>query len=251
MMRVEGRGNDGDMSTSKEATLHQRILGDIEGRIVSGEWPPGHRIPFELALAEHYSCSRMTVNKVLTQLARAGLIIRHKRSGSFVSQPRAQSAVLEIHDIQSEVQSLNLPYSHRIIKLGKRRGQQADSRRLESDGPMSTLEILCIHYAGKQPFCLEDRIINLDVVPDAGDIDFDLLPPGPWLLNQVPWSAAEHQIRAVAADGQEATHLSIAEGMSCLVIERRTWSGAGPVTHVRLTYPGDRHTLVARFTPSS
>ncbi|MGG2473725.1 histidine utilization repressor, partial [Rhizobium sp. BR5] len=31
-------------------TLHQRILSDIEGRIVSGEWPPGHRLPFEVDL---------------------------------------------------------------------------------------------------------------------------------------------------------------------------------------------------------
>ena len=65
------RGTVGGMTTGKEATLHQRILSDIESRIVSGDWPPGHRIPFELALAEQYDCSRMTVNKVLTQLARA------------------------------------------------------------------------------------------------------------------------------------------------------------------------------------
>jgi GntR family histidine utilization transcriptional repressor len=35
------------------------------------------------------------------------------------------------------------------------------------------------------------------------------------------------------------------------VVERRTWSHAGPVTFVRLTYPGDNHTLVARFAPAS
>ncbi|WP_411196868.1 GntR family transcriptional regulator, partial [Rhizobium sp.] len=60
------------MNPSKDPTLHQRILSEIEGRIVSGEWPPGHRIPFEVDLATQYDCSRMTVNKVLTQLAKAG-----------------------------------------------------------------------------------------------------------------------------------------------------------------------------------
>ena len=67
------------------STFHQRILGDIEGKIVSGEWPIGHRIPFEIDLAREYGVSRMTVNKVLTQLARAGLIERVK-----VSSPRNQ-----------------------------------------------------------------------------------------------------------------------------------------------------------------
>ena len=113
----------GRMATIKEATLHQRILSDIEGQIVSGAWPPGHRIPFEMALAEQYDCSRMTVNKALTQLARAGLIERRKRSGSFVTHPQAQSAVLEIHDIKSEVLSLNLSYSHKLVKLAERRGR--------------------------------------------------------------------------------------------------------------------------------
>jgi GntR family histidine utilization transcriptional repressor len=47
----------------------------------------------------------------------------------------------------------------------------------------------------------------------------------------------------------DAQLLAIPAGTACLVIERRTWSGAGPITHVRLIYPGDRHVLVARFAP--
>lgn len=241
----------GGMTTGKEATLHQRILSDIEGQIVSGAWPPGHRIPFELALAEQYDCSRMTVNKALTQLARAGLIERRKRSGSFVTHPLAQSAVLEIHDIKSEVQSLNLPYSHKLVKRTERRDRSEDARRLQFAGSVPVLEISCIHYAGPRPFCLEDRVINLDAVPEAAKADFATLPPGPWLLNQVPWSTAEHQIRAISAEGEAAASLDVPKGTACLVVERRTWSSSGPITHVRLTYPGDRHSLVARFTPSS
>jgi GntR family histidine utilization transcriptional repressor len=56
-------------------------------------------------------------------------------------------------------------------------------------------------------------------------------------------------IRAMPASAEDAEALEIASGTACLVIERRTWSGAGPITHVRLTYPGDRHALVARFAP--
>ena len=225
----------GGMTTGKEATLHQRILSDIEGQIVSGAWPPGHRIPFELALAEQYDCSRMTVNKALTQLARAGLIERRKRSGSFVTHPLAQSAVLEIHDIKSEVQSLNLPYSHKLVKRTERRDRPEDARRLQFAGSVPVLEISCIHYAGPRPFCLEDRVINLDAVPEAAKADF----------------ATEHQTRAISAEGEAAASLDVPKGTACLVVERRTWSSTGPITHVRLTYPGDRHSLVARFTPSS
>lgn len=73
--------------------LYQRIRGDIESRILSGDWPPGHRVPFEHELMESYDCSRMTVNKVLSALAVAGLVERRRRAGSFVSRPRVQSAI--------------------------------------------------------------------------------------------------------------------------------------------------------------
>ncbi len=127
--------------------MHQRILSDIEGRIVSGDWPPGHRIPFEVDLATQYDCSRMTVNKVLTQLAKVTLIERRKKSGSFVTQPQAQSAVLEIHDIKAEVQSLNLPYSYAVSKKTSRKAKAEDSRRLELPVASSVVEVVCIHNA--------------------------------------------------------------------------------------------------------
>jgi GntR family transcriptional regulator, histidine utilization repressor len=105
--------------------------------------------------------------------------------------------------------------------------------------------------AGGRPFCLERRLINLVTVPEAALVEFNDVSPSQWLLRQIPWTSAEHRIHAAAASSDDAAVLEIAEGTACLVVERRTWSGSGPVTHVRLTYPGDRHALVANFTPAS
>jgi GntR family transcriptional regulator, histidine utilization repressor len=239
------------MDQGRDITLHQRIVNDIEGRIVSGEWPPGHRIPFELELTKEYDCSRMTVNKALTQLAKAGLIERRKKSGSFVTQPQAQSAVLEIHDIAAEVKSLNLAYSFSVARRAKRKAGADDIRRLELQPDSQVVEVVCIHHAGGRPFCLEERLISLATVPEAEEADFSTVPPGSWLISQIPWSSAEHRIHAVAAGSEAAALLDIPRNTACLVVERRTWSNVGPVTHVRFTYPGDKHALVARFTPAS
>ncbi|MFN7103077.1 MAG: histidine utilization repressor [Pseudorhizobium sp.] len=236
---------------SPNLTLHQRILSDVEGKIVSGEWPPGHRLPFEVELAAQYDCSRMTVNKVMTQLAKSGLIKRRKKSGSFVARPQAQSAVLEITDIEAEVRSLNLPYSFAVKHRAIRPAAGGDLQVFDVSTPTDVLEIVCIHFAGERQFCVEERLINLTNVPDAAEADFDRVSPGQWLLGEVPWSTAEHRIRAVAASAEMAAMLDIAKASPCLLIERRTWSGSGPLTYVRLTYPGDSHSLVARFTPAS
>lgn len=242
---------EANQSGPDDRTLHQRIQSDIENKIVSGVWPVGFRIPFEVELAKEYGCSRMTVNKVLTQLARAGLIDRIKRSGSFVSQPQTQSAVLEIGDIRKEVESLKLPYEFSIIQRAQRRATAADRMRLEVPPTATLLEVTCLHRAGRRAFCLEERLISLGTVPEAAAAAFTETPPGQWLLRQVPWSTAEHRIHASAADSATAHALAVEPGTACLVIERRTWSGAGPITQVRLTYPGDRHALTATFTPSA
>lgn len=238
----EGRG---------EETLHRRIRGDIEARIVSGEWPPGTRVPFEMELAAQYNCSRMTVNKAMTELARAGLIERRKKSGSFVKQPKFQSAVLELHDITREVQSLNVAHSHRIEKRELRKANAADRARLGLDGASKILEVVTLHRAGRTPFCLEDRLINLSAVPEAEAEDFVAMAPGTWLIEKVPWNEAEHRIHAAAAKAAEATLLDVPLGTACLVVERRTFGANGPVTQVRTIYPGESHALTARFTPST
>lgn len=234
-----------------DSTLHSRILAEIEGRIVSGEWPPGHRLPFEVDLAAHYNCSRMTVNKVLAQLVRAGLIERRKKSGTVVTQPRAQSAILDIHDIKEEVQSLKLAYAYQLISRTRRSAGPDDMLRLGLSGATEVIDLRCLHFAGAKPFCLEERLISLATVPQAADFDFSSVAPGPFLLAQIPWTAAQHTIHAVNADREQAKRLELEARQACLVVERQTWAQAQPVTRVRFTYPGDRHMLTAHFQPTA
>jgi GntR family histidine utilization transcriptional repressor len=231
-------------------SLHERILSDLRGRIVSGDWPPGHRIPFEHELSAAYRCSRMTVNKALTELAKAGLIERRRRAGSFVTQPKSQSAVLEIKDVESEIQALGVPYRYELLERRKRTSRAGDRADLGLVAAVPILDVTCRHFASNQPFCLEERLISLAAVPEAAEQDFVAEAPGRWLLTRVPWTEAEHRIRASGADAAVASALGLAPGTPCLSVERRTWSFAHPVTFVRLTYPGSAHELLAHFTPA-
>lgn len=234
----------------ESGALHQRIYSDLEAKILSGEWPPGHRIPFELDLTAQYGCSRMTVNKALGRLADSGLIERRRKAGSFVRRPGSEAAVLDIHDIRTEVEALNLAYRFAVLRRRKRVAEPADLARIASKAGAPLLELRVLHHAGDEPFCMEDRLIDLDTVPAAADETFEALAPGPWLVARVPWSEAEHTIGACAASADMARTLLLDRGEACLVIHRRTWQSGAPVTHVRLVYPADRHKLVARFTPS-
>ena len=233
---------DGD-----KPTLYKRIRADIEKRILTGEWPPGHRIPFEHELVARYGCSRMTVNKALSELAQADLIERRRRAGSFVRRPPQQSAVLQIADHRAEIPGLGRSYGYELIgrKLRAEHAPDRDRLGVETAGP--DVALACRLAAAPGPFPIEDRLIDLASVPHAATADFAREPPGSWLLHHVPWTEAEHTISAIVADDRTAEALDIAVGAPCLVIDRYTWRSARTITAVRLLYPGDSHRRVARF----
>jgi GntR family transcriptional regulator, histidine utilization repressor len=245
------------LSTPRPATpgkapisLHARILSDIQTLILSGEWAPGRKIPVEHELMKQYKCSRMTVSKVLTQLANARMIERRRKLGSFVSRPHSQSAVLTIPDIKAEVTALGQPYTFQVLRRARRRSTREDKALLGSEKSIPVLELVCLHLAGTQPFCYEQRLINLEAVPQVAKEDFEYIPPGTWLLQSVPWSLAEHRIRAAEAEGETAAALKVRPKSAVLTIERKTRSGESTaITFVRLTYPGELHELVASFAP--
>jgi GntR family transcriptional regulator, histidine utilization repressor len=230
--------------------LYQRIRADLEDKILSGRWPPGHRMPFEHELVETYQCSRMTVNKVMSGLAAAGLIERKRRLGSFVAKPVVQSAVLHIPDIQAEIAKRGEAYGYELMTRKRRKATKDDLERLGTERSCDVLVLSCRHIAKGRPFAYEERLINLDVVAAASEVDFTSVPPGTWLLGHVPWNEAEHQITACLAEDDARKALMLKKPAACLVVERRTWRKSKIITAVRVTYPNDLYRLTARFTPA-
>jgi len=231
--------------------LHQRIRGDIETRIRSGEWAPGHRVPFETELMAQYGCARMTANKAMAALVDAGLIVRRKRAGSFVARPKVHAPVLNIPDIQSAIVARGEAYAFRLLSRRVRSASREAPEEVELASGGKLLELEGVHDAAGRPFALERRLVSLKAAPDMGDADFDAEPPGAWLLEHVAWTEAESRISAVNADADVARILALDPGAACLVVDRRTWRGPDHVTRVRQVFPGEAYDLVARFGPGT
>jgi GntR family transcriptional regulator, histidine utilization repressor len=225
------------------------IRAEIEGRIRSGEWRPGHRVPSEHELMEQYGCSRMTVHKALSALAHAGLLVRRRRSGTVVAMPANEETVLEIHDIEAEITATKRSYGYELQHRQVRPASPEEAERLRVEPGARILSLRALHSADGRPFVLENRLVNLAVVPEAEAQPFRAGPSGSWLLRRIPWTDAEHAIRAVPAGARAAEALAIRKGAPCLQVERRTWQSGVPVTFVQLLYPGERHQLVGRFGP--
>lgn len=229
---------------------YAEIRRSLEQSILSGAWPPGHRVPSEQELVARYGCSRMTVNRAMSELAASGMVIRRRRTGTVVALPVSQKSVLKIQNIPEEVAREGRNYRYELRSRLLRRASRRDAERLKVSAGDTVLAVKSLHYADGIPLVAEDRLINLAVVPDARDVDFSNIASGSWLLAKVQWREAEHLIRATNATAEMARLLEIAANDACLVVERSTWLDAGIVTHVELTYPGSRYQLTVRFNPS-
>lgn len=237
--------------TAAEPTLHKRIRAEISQRILSGDWSPGQRIPFEHELMADYGCSRMTVNRALTPLADSGMIVRRRRAGTFVAHPPIHSAVLDIPDLEAEITARGQAYDYEWLSQTVRTATTSESADLKLAEPGPVLAFRGLHRASGKPFALEERLIDLATVPAAAEANFQQIPPGKWLLSEIPWTQAEHTIRAINPTSAIANLLKIPTATACLSLARRTLRGNDPVTWVRMTFPGDSYEMIARFTPGS
>jgi len=230
---------------------YREIHDSLRAMIISGAWPPGFKLPSEPELARSFDCARMTIGKALAALADKGFITRRRRAGTTVNAPRPQETVLEIHDIEAEVRAAGHEYRYECLEREARPATADDAALLNVAIGTPVLGLAGLHRTDGRPHALEERLINLQAVPDARRERFSRVSPGGWLLSRIPWTEAEHQISALNANSLIAQRLEIARHKACLCIERRTWHQGRRITYVRLIYPCDQHRLVARFQHGS
>ena len=193
----------------------------------------------------------MTVNKALSQLAKSGLIERRRRSGSFVARPRSQAAILEIHDIKAEVQALGRPYRYELVARALRRATPPTGSASMLPTGSSVVELSCRHFAGKKPFCLEERLISLAAVPEARERELrrDRARTVAARPRAVECGRA-HDPRHRRRTPRLRLRSTSPKGSACLVVERRTWSADQPVTMCASPMPATATRWSARFAPS-
>jgi len=120
--------------------------------ILRGEYGPGDRLPTEHELCERFGISRTPVIRALTELAEEGVVLRHRRRGTFVNPhwiPR-RSGLREVRivvpegpwepmlrqatpdDIEINVVTVPRPDLHRVVTHAVAEGQAPDLAVIDS-----------------------------------------------------------------------------------------------------------------------
>jgi GntR family transcriptional regulator len=70
---------------SRKLPLSYQLAQILRAEVLAGRFPPGAKIPPEVALARQYGVSFATVRQALRSLEEEGLISRHRARGTFVA----------------------------------------------------------------------------------------------------------------------------------------------------------------------
>ncbi len=241
------------MSSEPPALNHEmlphylRLKRMIVERIEAGDWPPKHRIPSESELVREFGVSRMTINRALRELTIEGRIVRVQGVGTFVAEPKAQTALFEVRNIAEEIRQRGHLHSAQVLTLREEPAASEPARNLGLRVGEPIFHSLLLHCENGVPVQIEDRFVVPAMAPDYLDQDFTRITPYVYLTKAAPISQAEHEIEAVIATPNERRLLKIAAGEPCLSLRRLTWSGGRLVSVVRLLYPGSRYRVSGRF----
>jgi GntR family histidine utilization transcriptional repressor len=215
--------------------------------IREGRWRVGDQLPTEAQLVAQFAVSRMTANRALRELQLEGLLRREQGRGSFVAPLERVAARLELRDLQADVAARGHHHEAKVLRLLEQRAdaEAAHALGLDLGAPVYFAELL--HREQGEPLQLEQRWVVPSAAPAFLQQDFRQMTPTAYLLQVAPLTAAQYQIEALAANGEQALHLNVPLGSPCLLVQRLSHGAKGPVSWARLLHPGGRYVLQGSF----
>ena len=226
---------------------YEQVKGWIRQHISSGAWKPGDPVPSEAALMERFAISRMTAHRALRELSTEGLVTRVQGSGTRVAQLHRISSQLVIRDIHEEVTERGHVHATRVLKVAREPAGPEVAQSLALRKGARVFHTVLVHLENGVPIQYEDRYVNPQAAPGYLETDFSSTSPTLHLLQHAPLTEATYAIEACLPTADEARALDIRTSEPCLVMLRRTVSGAHVASVARQLYPGTRYSFSGRF----
>lgn len=228
---------------------YQQLKDDIIERISNGELQPTDRVPSENELAESQSVSRMTANRALRELNDEGYVERVAGRGTFVSDYRSRSHLVEVQNIADEISRRGHSYSCCVVRQSLQHARGEIAKALHIEQGTDVIHLMLVHFENQLPIQVEDRYVLADFAPECLQQDFEAQTPSAYLTGIAPLQEADQVVRASVPNSAIREHLHMPNDEPSLVVIRRTWSKGRPVTFARLHHPGSRYELTGHYTP--
>ena len=220
--------------------LYVQIRREIEAKIRAGGLPPGAKLPTEKDLSTQYGVSRATAQRVLNDLAEAGLAIRRRRHGTFVADVTRQINLLNF--VTPEAAAKGTPGRHEIISARIVRAAYAVLRLPGSSADTAVVELVRRKLdIREEPQSVERHVVLFAVAPELLNENLEDLVTLPYLQRRgIPIDAIRVYLDPVTLDEHDATLLRSEIGTPALMRRRelRTDDGSTVEVVTTLVRPG-------------
>ncbi len=116
--------------SNSEKPRYQQLKDLIITQISSGELGPHDRVPSENELVESMQVSRMTANRALRELTDEGYVERIAGRGTFVSDFRSRSHMLEVQNIADEIEQRGHRHTCDVLRNSRQHARGEIARAL-------------------------------------------------------------------------------------------------------------------------
>lgn len=156
--------------------LYLQIRRGIEEKIQTGALAPGARLPTEKDLRSQYGVSRATAQRVLNELAGAGLAVRRRRRGTFVAHVTPQINLLSY--AAPEIAEKGMPGRHEVISARIVRAGDAVLSLPGAAADTAVVELVRLKLnAQERQHAVDRHVILFSAAPDLRDEDLEQLVP--------------------------------------------------------------------------
>ena len=226
--------------------LYQQVKRLVVEGIRNGDFD-GARLPSEAHLVERLNVSRMTVHRALRELKAEGVIVRVPGRGTFVSEEKPRTTLLETQDIAEEIRARGSAWSCRVAALDQVAADRDVAEALGLRAGDAVYHSAIVHEEDRAPVQFEERWVNPAAAPGYLDQDFTRRTPYRFLMDSAPLTEVEHVLHAILPDRRLQRLLGIGPHEPCLLLARRTWSGSVVATRSLFVFPGSRYSLGGRY----
>ena len=237
-----------DKKSLNPVPIYRQLTEKCREKIREGAYHSDQRFLSERELVSRYGISRVTANKVISNLVAEGLLIFRPGIGTFVAPATNLSASLrDMESFTASAALLGLRPSTEVLVF----------KTLEhAELPAGIADLLHVgardkvHYverlrlADGEPVILEFRWINAGLIPRLKKKDLEGSFYALIGARALSVDGEDHQIHARNLTAGEARRLRVPTGAAALVVDGRGYTGnRKPIWYQVLLYRGDRYVL--------
>jgi GntR family transcriptional regulator len=214
-------------------------------QIEEGHWRPGDKIPGDADLCRIFGVSRTVVRQALNEMAFAGLVVREKGRGTFVSEPKISSRSL-VHSLAGFYQDMverGLTPIDEVLEQGMMPASKKVAAYLKLEPMTPVIKLTRLRFLQDEPTVLVTSYLPYELCRELVNADLSHQSLYAFLEKEYGLSIVRgrRKIDAVAANDYEAGLFKIEKGSPLLMLDSVSYLDDGtPLEYFHGLFRGDR-----------